>query len=103
VNFVCLFEFLFAWARQRQKFAALVAPSAAFGAPSLERNQSPNRQPQTAPPLCAGLVASRWMCCLTSAVLAAFEDSWTGSWWSLNEFARELSKNRDRTVLAAFG
>jgi hypothetical protein len=36
-------------------------------------------------------------------VLAAFVDSWTGSWWSLNEFAKELSKNRDRTVLAAFG
>jgi hypothetical protein len=40
---------------------------------------------------------------LASAVLAAFVDSWTGSWWSLNEFAKELSKNRDRTVLAAFG
>jgi hypothetical protein len=36
-------------------------------------------------------------------VLAAFEDSWTGSWWSLNEFAMELSKNCDRTALAAFG
>jgi hypothetical protein len=36
-------------------------------------------------------------------VWAAFEDSWTGSWWSLNEFAKELSKNHDRTVLAAFG
>jgi hypothetical protein len=36
-------------------------------------------------------------------VLAAFEDSWTGSWWSLNEFAKELSKNRDRLVLAALG
>ena len=40
---------------------------------------------------------------MASAVLAAFVDSWTDSWWSLNEFAMELSKNRDRTVLAAFG
>jgi hypothetical protein len=36
-------------------------------------------------------------------VPAAFVDSWTGSWWSLNEFAKELSKNRDRSVLAAIG
>jgi hypothetical protein len=34
-------------------------------------------------------------------VLVAFGDNWTGSWWSLNEFAIELSKNRDRLVLAA--
>jgi hypothetical protein len=33
--------------------------------------------------------------------LVAFGDSWTGSWWSLNEFAIELSKNRDRLDLAA--
>jgi hypothetical protein len=32
----------------------------------------------------------------------AFEGNWTGSWWSLNEFAKELSKNRDRLVFAAF-
>jgi hypothetical protein len=38
---------------------------------------------------------------LAPAVLVAFEGNWTGSWWSLNEFAIELSKNRDRTVLAA--
>jgi hypothetical protein len=42
-------------------------------------------------------------CCWVPVVLAAFEDSWTGSWWSLNEFAKELSKNRDRSHLAAFG
>jgi hypothetical protein len=40
---------------------------------------------------------------LAPAGLVAFGDSWTGSWWSLNEFAKELSKNRDRLVLAAFG
>jgi hypothetical protein len=39
---------------------------------------------------------------LAPGALVAFGDSWTGSWWSLNEFAIELSKNRDRTVLAAF-
>jgi hypothetical protein len=39
---------------------------------------------------------------LPPAALVAFGGSWTGSWWSLNEFAKELSKNRDRLVLAAF-
>jgi hypothetical protein len=48
-------------------------------------------------------VALYWGCCLAPKVLAAFEGSWTGSWWSLNEFAIKLSKNRDRTVLAAHG
>jgi hypothetical protein len=37
---------------------------------------------------------------LAPAGLVAFGGNWTGSWWSLNEFAYELSKNRDRTVLA---
>jgi hypothetical protein len=40
---------------------------------------------------------------LAPAVLVAFEGSWTGSWWSLNKFAIKLSKNRDRTDLAAIG
>jgi hypothetical protein len=48
-------------------------------------------------------VASRCWGWLAPAVLVAFGGNWTGSWWSLNEFAKELSKNCDRTVLAAHG
>jgi hypothetical protein len=90
-------------ARQRQKFAALAAPSGPFDGPWLGRSQIPNCHPQTGLPQSVRLVALRYWSCLAPAGLVAFGDSWTGSWWSLNEFAKELSKNRDRTVLAAFG